>query len=973
MRLVYKIWLGIGTTLLAALAVMAWLGYRHSQDDVEASLLDEGRTLQAVLMAVRRTYQEAFLASGLPIDEHTLALLPAHAMPHIAKAFEAFDDRGIRFNNVSDRPRNPANRADAMEMTAIRYFRANPTAREQLVTFTDPSGARYYQYAAPIWIEPYCLKCHGDPKDAPASIRAAYPEAWGYRAGDLRGIISVRLPAATTEARVLGRWQLEQATHLGVVLLAVLLSGAFVHFLVVRRLRNLNQAVKKLAAGDYACRVEDQGGDEAAALARGFNDMARTLQKDNDDLRLAASVFSHTQDGILFTDAHGVIFDANPAFTRITGYEREEALGRTPVFLSSGRHDQDFFREIWRTVEHQGNWSGEVWNRRKDGDVFPERLTITAVSDDDGRLIHYVGVFNDISQIKQQEAQLVHLAQHDALTGLPNRVLLADRMRQAIGQARRSGLLLAVCYLDLDGFKPVNDEYGHAQGDRLLIEMARRMRSVVRGGDTVARLGGDEFAFLLQGLKNTEECEQSLNRLLGAISRPILIADKPVSLTASIGVSLYPNDDEDPDTLIRHADQAMYSAKQDGRSRYHFYDLEGDRRARSHRESQEGVRQGLAGGEFVLHYQPKVDMLTGQVIGVEALVRWQHPERGLLMPGQFLPAIENSDLDTALGDWVLDEGLRQVDAWRRDGLTMPVSVNISAHHIQRPDFVDRLAGKLAGYPAFQAGDLILEIVETAALADLGRVSAIIAECRRLGCHFALDDFGTGYSSLTYLKRLPVEWLKIDRGFVRDMLHDPEDLAIVEGVIALAEAFGRGVVAEGVDSVEVGLLLMQLGCRNAQGFRIARAMPAAELPTWLVRWQPPETWSEDSYRHWNKENFALLLAEHNHRAWIDNLANHLEGIDGLELPVEVNPNACAFGAWYREHGRQRYGHLAEFAALAEPHERVHALAVELLAQQRNGEGERARARLAELFALREELVAGLRALQARVLGRETGTA
>ncbi|NTV95515.1 MAG: EAL domain-containing protein [Thiobacillus sp.] len=969
MKLVLKIWLGIALTLLAALAVMGWFGYRHSEHDVEASLLEESRTLQSVLMAVRRTYQQQFLDSGLPLDANTVGFLPAHAMPRISKAFTEYDRRGIRFNNVSDRARNPVNQADPIELAAMRYYRAHPQAKERLVTYTDNNGERYYHYSSPIWMEPYCLKCHGDPKDAPPAIEQMYKSAWGYKTGELRGIISVKMPAAAAEDRILGLWRREQVSHLAVIALALLVSGGLIHVLVVRRLRRLHRGVQRLAGGDYGWRVPEQGEDETAELARGLNAMAGTIQDSQGRMRLAASVFSHAQDGIIITDAESIIVDTNPAFTRITGHERADVLGRKPSILASGRHDRAYYAAMWQELGENGCWSGEIWNRRKDGEIYPERLTITAVVDEQGRLTHYVGVFNDISQLKRQEEQLVHLAQHDALTGLPNRVLLADRMRQAIGQAHRSGQVLAVCYLDLDGFKPVNDAHGHQQGDRLLVEMARRMRGVLRGGDTVARLGGDEFVFLLQGLNNIEECELSLNRLLAVVAQPILIDDTPVSLSASIGVSLYPNDDEDPDTLIRHADQAMYSAKQSGRSRYHFYDLEGDRRARSHREGLERIRQALAEKEFVLHYQPKVDMLNGRVTGVEALVRWRHPERGLLMPGQFLPTIENTELDLALGDWVLDEALRQMDVWRRAGLSFVVSVNISAHHIQRPEFVERLQAKLDVYPDLAHGDLVLEIVETAALEDLDRVSEIIHACRKLGCHFALDDFGTGYSSLTYLKRLPVQWLKIDQSFVRDMLRDPEDLAIVEGVIALAEAFGRSVVAEGVDSLEAGLLLMQLGCQIAQGYRIARAMPAAELPDWIAGWQSPEAWNGDHHRHWRKENFALLLAEYNHRAWIDDLSNRIEGIDGADADLELDPQACGFGAWYRGHGQARYGDLPEYAALDGIHVRVHELAAELLALTAAGQADRARTRLPELHDLREELLDKLRALQARVLRTE----
>jgi diguanylate cyclase (GGDEF)-like protein/PAS domain S-box-containing protein len=966
LKLVQKVWLGIGITLLATLAGMVLVGYQHSRRSVEAALLEEGRTLRDALMAVRRTYQHQFIDSGIAIDETTVGFLPAHAMPRISEAFNEFDRRGVRFNNVSDHARNPANQADAIELEAIRHYRANPTATERLVTYTEASGQRYFHYSTPIWTEPYCLTCHGDPKDAPPTIRKQYRTAWGYKVGDLRGILSVKLPARATEDRILGLWWREQALHLGVVALALLVAGGLMHVLVVRRLNAFRLGAHQIAAGDLGWRIADHGADEASDLARSLNEMAATIQRNQEDMRLAASVFSNAFDGIIITDDKGRILDANPAFSRITGYPREEVLGRNPSLLASGRHDRNFYARMWHEIQDHGVWTGEVWNRRKNGETYPERLAITAVSDPHRRVTHYVGMFTDISLLKRQEEQLVYLAQHDALTGIPNRALLADRMRQAIAHARRSGELLAVCYLDLDGFKPVNDSLGHEAGDRALVTMAQRMQRALRGGDTVARLGGDEFVLLLRGLRSVAECETSLDRQLEAIAEPLVLDDNSVRLSASIGVSLYPNDDEDPDTLLRHADQAMYTAKQSGRNRYHFYDLEGDRRARGRRESQARIRQGLEAGEFELHYQPRVNMRTGAVVGAEALARWRHPERGLLPPADFLPEIENSEVDLALGRWVLEQATGQLSAWRASGLGLGVSVNISAHHIQQADFLDQLAALLARHPDLAPGALELEILETAALEDLGHVSEVIRTCKRLGSDFSLDDFGTGYSSLTYLKHLPVQSLKIDQSFVRDMLRDPDDLAIVEGVIALAEAFGRDVVAEGVDSLESGLLLLQLGCQYAQGYSIAHPMPADRMSGWVADWRAPDAWREDDFRYWRKEDFALLLAAHNHREWIDNLVDRIAGGDGHHEPLLLDPESCRFGRWYQGSGQVRYGGLAEFRALDDVHHRVHRLGGELVALLRAGNTDEAKRRLPELFALRDDLLSRLDALQARVL-------
>ena len=978
MKLVHKLWLGIGAVLLIALAMMAWFGYQHSRLSVESALMEEGRTLHGVLMAMRRTYQRQFLASGIALDERSVGFLPAHAMSRIAQDFEAFDQRGLRFNNVSDRARNPANQADALELEAIRYFRAQPEARERLSTFRDEQGKAYFHYATPIWTESSCLPCHGDPADAPAAIRQGYDLAYGYKEGDLRGILSVKLPAAATESRILGLWWREQAIHLAVVALALLLCGGLVHFLVVRRLAVFRDGARRIAKGDYSWRAPRPGSDgkteyadEIHALGNSLNEMATTIQHNQSDMRLAASVFEHAREGILITDADGHIVDINPAFSQITGFTREDVIGGTPRVLSSGRHGPAFFKAMWRSIRADGYWIGEIWNRRKNGEEFPERLSIAAIRDAAGAITHYIGVFSDISLLKQHEEQLRHLAQHDALTGIPNRVLLDDRMRQAIAQASRGGELLAVCYLDMDGFKPINDSYGHEVGDHLLIEMANRMVQTLRGGDTVARLGGDEFVFLLRGLKDIEECEITLNRLLNVLAQPARLDGHLVSLSASIGVSLYPSDNEDPDTLLRHADLAMYAAKQAGRGCYAFYDIEGDRRARQHRETQTRIRQGLDAQEFELHYQPQVNMRTGAVAGAEALIRWRHPVRGLLAPAAFLPAIENTELDIRLGEWVLGETLRQLDVWRTQGLAFCVSVNISAQHIQQPDFVAKFQAELAAYPAVSARQLGLEILETAALEDLARVSEVIRTCQKLGSEFALDDFGTGYSSLTYLKQLPVRTLKIDQTFVHDMLRETDDLAIVEGVIALAEAFGRDIVAEGVESLEAGLLLLQLGCEVAQGYGIARPMPAEAIPAWVAAWDSPHAWSEENFRRWRREDFALLLAEYNHRDWVDRLANLIEADDDTESSPALEIDLCRFGIWYHASGQLRYGQLAEFQAIDAVHRQVHELGATLLAELHTGQGAEARKRLPELFGLRDEMLRRLHILQELILSNEPG--
>ena len=552
-------------------------------------------------------------------------------------------------------------------------------------------------------------------------------------------------------------------------------------------------------------------------------------------LQLAASVFAHAREGITITDADANILEVNDSFTEITGYAREEVLGGNSRLLNSGRQTSDFYAQMWRTLLDTGYWSGEVWNRRKNGEIYPEALNISAVRDSRGKIRHYVGLFADITQVKGHQQQLERMAHYDVLTNLPNRLLFSEHLRQAMAQASRRGCQLAVVYLDLDGFKAINDLYGHSAGDGLLVALAQRMRAALREGDILARLGGDEFAAVLMDLHTAAECLPVLSRLLQAAAEPVEVDGALLSVSASIGYTLFPRDDVDADQLLRHADQAMYSAKQLGKNCHCLFDVAQDVAVRSQRETVEHIRRAFEQEEFVLHYQPRVNMKTGEVLGAEALIRWLHPERGLLPPSEFLPIVENRPLGVMIGEWVMGTALAQMECWHADGLELPVSVNVAFRQMQHAEFVSGLREALAKYPRVSPSSLELEVLETGLIDDWAQARQIMDGCRELGVRFALDDFGTGYSSLTYLRRLPADVLKIDQSFVRDMLDDAEDMAIVQGVLGLARAFGRDVVAEGVETEAHCERLMQLGCDLAQGYGIARPMPATEIPAWVRDW------------------------------------------------------------------------------------------------------------------------------------------
>jgi diguanylate cyclase (GGDEF)-like protein/PAS domain S-box-containing protein len=679
-----------------------------------------------------------------------------------------------------------------------------------------------------------------------------------------------------------------------------------------------------------------------------------TERKINEEkLQLAASVFANSREGIMITSLDGTIIDVNDAFTTITGYSQEEVVGKTPRVLSSGRQTKAFYQALWQDLHSKGHWYGEVWNRRKSGDVYAEMQTISTVCDAEGRPQHFVALFSDVTASKEHEKKLLHIAHYDALTNLPNRVLLGDRLHQGMVQATRHGKKLAVAFLDLDAFKAVNDTHGHEVGDDLLVALSARMRQALREGDTLARIGGDEFVAVIGDLSDAAASLPLLNRLLSAAAQPVQVQGLELQLSASLGVTFFPQDDDvEADQLMRQADQAMYQAKIAGKNRYHIFDAEMDRSVRGQHESIERIRLALSQDEFVLYYQPKVNMRSGQFIGAEALIRWQHPEKGLLSPAVFLPVIEDHLLAIEVGEWVIETGLTQMAQWREAGLHLPISVNIGARQLQQANFTERLMAQLAAHPEINPNDLELEVLETSALEDIAGVSRVIQACRAIGVKFALDDFGTGYSSLTYLKRLPVTMLKIDQSFVRDMLDDPDDLAILQGVIGMASAFRREVIAEGVETVAHGALLLQLGCELAQGYGIARPMAANLIPGWAATWQPDAAWKNQAVV--TKEALPLLFASAELRAWVAAVIEYLRG-NGLALPV-MSAHDCQLGLWINSDGLARYRWNPTYAEATATHQTLHDRAAEILAMHETGRP--TQDLWPELFALRDALLAQL---------------
>jgi diguanylate cyclase (GGDEF)-like protein/PAS domain S-box-containing protein len=538
----------------------------------------------------------------------------------------------------------------------------------------------------------------------------------------------------------------------------------------------------------------------------------------------------------------GVILEVSRSYADWFGYRPEELVGRATLPGDLGLWLDAEQRHCWKeAVERDGETLNfETPLRRKDGSIVTVLISGRVVDLGTDRCV--IVAIHDITEQKQHAQHLEEIAHHDSLTGLPNRLLLGDRLRQAIAQNLRAGTRIAVCYLDLDGFKEVNDRLGHEAGDQVLVEVANRLVACVRGGDTVARLGGDEFVVLLSGLAEDEECRMALERLLQTLSMRYLVAGgSEARVSASIGVTMFPTDQADADTLVRHADHSMYAAKQAGKNRYQMFDIRLEQRIEARHATLRGFADALQSGQFRLHYQPKVDCRRGRVVGVEALIRWQHPTLGLLSPAEFVPLIEDTDLASQVGDWVIREALSQIGKWRREGLDIAVSVNAFVRHLLQPGFAEGLGVLLAQYHEAAVARLQIEIVETAALKELDSIRQVIEDCRKLGVAFSLDDFGTGYSTLAHLRHLPATEIKIDQSFVGLMLTRPEDLVIVEAVIGLSRAFGCSVVAEGAETSAHMVRLLELGCDVMQGYALARPMIGDDIPRWVREFRPDPVW------------------------------------------------------------------------------------------------------------------------------------
>ena len=561
-----------------------------------------------------------------------------------------------------------------------------------------------------------------------------------------------------------------------------------------------------------------------------------TRKRAEEQLKLASHFFEGSSEGFVITDAHQRIIKVNRTFTQITGYSVEEMLGKSPAALSSGRHSRSFYRQMWQQINAVGQWQGEVWNRRKNGEVYPEWLSITRVPDAQGQTAYYLAIFSDTSQRKEQEARIRYLAYYDPLTGLANRSLLKDRAQHDLAQCKRHQTPLSLLFIDLDHFKQINDSLGHQVGDQLLKQVGERLGQQVREQDTVARMGGDEFVTVLPET-NDEGAALVARNFLERLSQPYQVGPHELTVTPSIGIALYPNDGTDFDTLYRCADTAMYRAKQNGRSSFSFFTTEMQAQSVRRLQIENALRRALERDQLWLQYQPQMSLRNHQLIGMEVLLRWNHPEWGPVSPAEFIPVAENSRQILAIGEWVLRTATAQAKAWQDQGLPpIIVAINLSAVQFRQPDLPD-LVGTILHDTGLAPEWLELELTESVAMHDPEGAIATMQQLHQRGVRMSVDDFGTGYSSLNYLKRFQIYKLKIDQSFVRDVTRSPEDARIVEAIVQMAESMGLTTIAEGVETPEQLEFLRSHGCREIQGYHLSRPLGATDFEAFVRQYQP----------------------------------------------------------------------------------------------------------------------------------------
>ncbi len=788
----------LGILLLALLSsvVGSWQGNKRVRDD----LIEQGRRITENL--ARQSALALVFDSAENAEDAVNATL---AFPGVVgvKIFHA-DGRMLLSRGDNDPKR----------------FLAQPEQRRglQAAAVLDVENAEAWLFAAPVYSQPFSETPFGEP---------AAPE--------LLGRVSVAMSKAAMDRLTTDIFVTNLTTSMSFALLFMLLVR-YLSRNMARPLDELSGSMARAQRGESQVRARPGGPRDIAAMAYAFNDMMAVQEEREAALRVAAIAFE-TEEGMMVTDEKGIIIRVNQAFTRLTGYSAEEAIGRNPSMLKSDRQDAAFFEHMWASLQRDHNWQGEIWNRRKNGEVYPEWLNITAVIGKDGRVTNYVGTFIDFTERKQAENEIHHLAYYDTLSQLPNRRLLLDRLRQAVATGARNRSGGALLFIDLDNFKTLNDTKGHGIGDMLLIETAKRLLACVREGDTVARFGGDEFVLLLEGLSDEPavaavQARGVGEKVLDVLTRPYILEGSEFHSSSSMGITLFINYRQELDELLKQADTAMYEAKKSGRNTLRFFDPAMQEELEVRAQLEGGLREALRKQQFQLYYQMQVDH-GGRILGAEVLLRWMHPERGLISPLQFIPLAEETGLIIPVGQWVLEHACLQLKAWEADphARELQLAVNVSGRQFRQADFVAQVS-EVIRRTGIDPSRLKLELTESIVLDDVADTTAKMHELRELGVTFSMDDFGTGYSSLAYLTQLPLDQLKIDKSFVQHIGSKASDATIIQTIIGMAENLGMQVIAEGVETAEQRDFLEANGCLLYQGYLFGKPVPGEEFDAQL---------------------------------------------------------------------------------------------------------------------------------------------
>jgi len=807
--------------ILFALLLLFGLGYKTYEqykrigETQDLIALNQSRSIAHLIKAFRHTYQDAFLNNNIVIDEKMINLLPVKTVFEISHRFSAYKKGDILIRTVSDRPRNPDNKANAFEEKMINYFRNNKNEDEK---FIQRDGT--YYYTEPLKIKASCLSCHGKRDEAIPSIRDKYDSAYDYNLGDIRGLVNIRIKEQNIFASL---HQDFNNTLVITVLLYLFLLGVI--YLLIRRLRKREE--------QYTHRLEVEIAQKSGKLRK---------QKETFE-----TLFEKSSDGILILNDKGRFIEGNEEVISLLKLKsKEELLVKTPLDFSPERQpdrqmSKQKIEEMIHITKLRGGYQFEWMLRRMDGRDFWAEITMTPI-ELNGRNVVYV-VCRDISEKKKSQEKLIkqadvlrYQAHHDLLTGLPNRILFAQELKKGISEAKAREDELALFFIDLDQFKQINDSLGHEIGDKVLNLVADRLRKISDEQHTLSRLGGDEFTVIMKQVADKNALQAFAHAILDAVKEPLFVEGNKLYTSISIGISLYPKDGKESDDLLKYADAAMYKAKEEGRNNYQFYDISMTEQAYERIIMKAALRRALEEKEFIVYYQPQVYARTGNIIGVEALIRWQHPLMGFLEPGKFLTVASETGLLPEIDRWTMQQAMREVSEWRRQGLQPGhLSLNTTISQLKDELFFERLEQALEKNH-FNPEWLELEITESEVMQRYEEIITKLKLLHNKGIHIAIDDFGTGHSSLAYLKRLPANKLKIDRSFITDLPHNEESVAIVKAIIALANIVKLDIIAEGVETEEQKVFLIENGCDNIQGYYYGRPMPAEEMRKLLLKQQ-----------------------------------------------------------------------------------------------------------------------------------------